>query len=185
MRKQITINLGAQHDAWVSFAKKHGQRPATMAAEVCKCFLEQNNALKSVELSDVTAKRGLYIRLHEDELERLDEIATKMQRSRQHTIIAILRDGIAAEPQFSLEEQKALVSSNYQLSKIGVNLNQIAHRVNAMQNGGPKSAEYRLLLKKMLERTDNLSAAINTHVAKVWKLINAGRYRLSLRREKN
>lgn len=184
MRKQITINLGAQHDAWVSFAKKHGQRPATMAAEVCKCFLEQNNALKSVELSDVTAKRGLYIRLHEDELERLDEIATKMQRSRQHTIIAILRDGIAAEPQFSLEEQKALVSSNYQLSKIGVNLNQIAHRVNAMQSSAIKSAEYRLLLNRMLERTANLSTAINTHVAKVWKLINAGRYRLSLRQDK-
>ena len=184
MRKQLTVNLGAQHDAWVSFAQKHGQRPATLAAEVCKAYLEQHQALKSVEPPETCAKRGLYIRLHEDELERLDEIAARMQRSRQHTIMAILRAASAAEPQFALEEQKALVNSNYQLSKIGVNLNQIAHRVNALQAGGLKGAEYLALLKKMLERTDKLTTAINSHAALVWKLINAGRYRLSLRREK-
>lgn len=180
MRKQMTVNLGPQHGAWLDLARKLGKRPATLAAEVLKFVLEDNDAQAEVPTVN-EARRGIYIRLHKDELECLDVMAAELGKTRQRTVIAIIRDAIAAEPQFSTAEEAALKESNYQLSKIGVNLNQIAHRVNGMGNVNLKNAQGRELLKRLNERTDALSAAINRHVDMVWKLINAGRYRISLR----
>lgn len=180
-RKRLFVDLGKQHDAWVDFAVKNGQRPATLAAAVLKFFLEQNNSLAVEQLPTDIGKRGIYIRLYPDEMECLDTMATEMRKSRQQTIVAILRDAIAAEPQFSLDEEKALVESNFQLSRIGVNLNQIAHRVNSVKVLNLSSEECLKLLQEILKRTDNLNKAINLHVKKVWKLINAGRHRMSLR----
>lgn len=181
MRKQLTVNLGPQHDAWLALAQRFGKRPATLAAEVLKYVLEDNDA--QAEVTTVNeARRGIYIRLHEDELECLDVMAAELGKTRQKTIIAIIRDAIAAEPQFSTAEEAALKESNYQLARIGVNLNQIAHRVNGMGNVDlTKNAQGRELLKRLNERTDALTTAINKHVDMVWKLINAGRYRISLR----
>lgn len=179
-RKQLTVNLGEQHDAWIALAQKLGRRPATLAAEVLKYVLEDNDA--QAEVTTVNeARRGIYIRLHEDELECLDVMAAELGKTRQKTIIAIIRDAIAAEPQFSTAEEATLKESNYQLARIGVNLNQIAHRVNGMGNVDLKNARGRDLLKRLNERTDALTTAINKHVDIVWKLINAGRYRISLR----
>ena len=180
MRNRMSIDLGPQHDAWLNLAKKLGKRPATLAAEVLKYVLEDNDA--QAEVTTVNeARRGVYIRLHEDELECLDVMASELGKTRQRTVVAIIRDAIAAEPQFSTAEENALKESNYQLAKIGVNLNQIAYRVNGMWKVDLKNAQGRELLKRLNERTDALTEAIHRHVDMVWKLINAGRYRISLR----
>ena len=181
MKKQLKIVLGNQHDAWLAYAHSCGIKPSTLAALVLKELLRQNGLDNAPEIAPSSNKRGLYIRLKPDELEFLDRTAEAMRKTRQKTVIAIIRDAIAAEPQFSLEEEKTLSESNYQLSHIGVNLNQIARRVNRMDFGPFKEEKaIRLLLKKQLERTTELTAAINKHVKLVWALINAGRYRLSL-----
>ena len=36
------------------------------------------------------------------------------------------------------------------------------------------------LLKRMIKRTEDLSHTVDEHVSKVWKIINAGRYRKDL-----
>lgn len=181
MRKQLTVNLGEQHEAWLAYAQSCGIKPSTLAALVLKELLRQNGLDEVPVIIPSSNKRGLYIRLNPDELEFLDRTAAAMRKTRQKTVIAIIRDAIAAEPQFSLDEEKALSESNYQLSHIGVNLNQIARRVNRMDFGPFKEEKViKILLKKQLERTTELTAAINKHVKLVWALINAGRYRLSL-----
>ena len=36
MRKQLTVNLGEQHEAWLAYAKSCGIKPNTLAALILK-----------------------------------------------------------------------------------------------------------------------------------------------------
>ena len=64
-------------------------------------------------------------------------------------------------------EVKALRESNYQIYKLGVNINQVAKALN-MGNATSLS----------LKELQNLSDAIDKHVAKVGQLLQATRKRL-------
>ena len=188
MRNQISISLGKQHDAWCSFAKQNGERPATLATKVLQAFLVNQKAQVSEFVSSkVQAKRGFYVRLNDDELKALDNIAERCQRSRKQVLIAIIRNAITQEPQFSLSEETTLKESTRQLSRIGVNLNQIARSLNYLsQDKQARSFEISEVLKLLkLDCNQNLVSAINNHVNKVWRLINAAKYRYPLNKETN
>ncbi len=108
-------------------------------------------------------------------------MADQLYKNRNQTLIAIIRSFVANEPQYTHEEIVVLRDSNSELRKIGVNLNQIAHRTNSINFDRVSDGEtVKELLKRTIKRTDELSHTIDEHVAKVWAIINAGRYRKDL-----
>ena len=155
-----------------------------MAALVLKELLRQNGLDDVPEVEPTTAKRGIYIRLNADEMAFLDEYALKMKRTRQKAVIAVIRNAIASEPQFSLDEEITLKESNRELARIGVNLNQITRKLNSLNMIQCTYQDNKLLLKRVMEGTDKLSKQIKKHVSLVWAVINAGRYRMALKDKK-
>ena len=181
MRKQITVNLGDQHEAWISYAKSCGIKPSSLAALVLKELLKQNGLDVVPEYEPSKAKRGMYVRLNVEEQAFLDEIADKMKRTRQKAVIAIIRNAIAAEPQFSLDEEIALKNSNRELVRIGTNLNQLTRALNLKVESNSYDYDRDFTLR-LTEEIKSLSVAVKKHVDLVWALINAGRYRLALKK---
>lgn len=175
-RKWLNLSLGSQHDAWVEYATRQGERPRTLAAKVLKEHLSNNQALQEVPLTESVSKRGVFIKLHDDEMMLLEDLAVRMRKSRSQTIIAVLRYVLAQEPQFSLDEEKALIQSNFQLSRIGSNLNQIARSINTVKDNNASYSQ-----AKFVTLAQELSKSINTHIKKVWKVVNAGRHRVTLK----
>lgn len=159
-------------------------KPSTLAALVLKELLRQNGLDDVPEVEPTTAKRGIYIRLNADEMAFLDEYALKMKRTRQKAVIAVIRNAIASEPQFSLDEEITLKESNRELARIGVNLNQITRKLNSLNMIQCTYQDNKLLLKRVMEGTDKLSKQIKKHVSLVWDVINAGRYRMALKDKK-
>ena len=103
--------------------------------------------------------------------------------SKTQAIRTLIRYFTANEPQYTLDETDALESSNEELRMIGVNINQIARRVNSMDvrrfnNYDAKTIKE--LVTRLVNRVDKLSGAIIDHTAKVYALINAGKHRCDL-----
>lgn len=140
-RKQLTLNLGNYHDQWLTISNELGVKPATLAAAVIKAALDEhlqqqqgNNEKKSLEsfLPPKGAKKDVSLYLNDDELAAVDRMADQLYKNRNQTLIAIIRSFVANEPQYTQEEIVVLRDSNSELRKIGVNLNQIAHRTNSI-----------------------------------------------------
>lgn len=185
-RKQLTLNLGNYHDQWLTISNELGVKPATLAAAVIKAALDEhlqqqgNIEKKSLEsfLPPKGAKKDVRLYLNVDELAAVDRMADQLHKSRNQTLIAIIRSFVANEPQYTQDEIVVLRDSNSELRKMGVNLNQIAHRTNSIDFDRVSDGEtVKELLKRMIKRTEDLSNTIDDHVAKVWAIINAGRYR--------
>lgn len=188
-RKQLTLNLGNYHDQWLTISNELGVKPATLAAAVIKAALDEhlqqqgNIEKKSLEsfLPPKGAKKDVRLYLNVDELAAVDRMADQLHKSRNQTLIAIIRSFVANEPQYTQDEIVVLRDSNSELRKMGVNLNQIAHRTNSIDFDRVSDGEtVKELLKRMIKRTEDLSNTIDDHVAKVWAIINAGRYRKDL-----
>lgn len=188
-RKQLTLNLGNYHDQWLTISNELGVKPATLAAAVIKAALDEhlqqqgNIEKKCLEsfLPPKGAKKDVRLYLNVDELAAVDRMADQLHKSRNQTLIAIIRSFVANEPQYTQDEIVVLRDSNSELRKMGVNLNQIAHRTNSIDFDRVSDGEtVKELLKRMIKRTEDLSNTIDDHVAKVWAIINAGRYRKDL-----
>lgn len=188
-RKQLTLNLGNYHDQWLTISNELGVKPATLAAAVIKAALDEhlqqqgNIEKKSLEsfLPPKGAKKDVRLYLNVDELAAVDRMADQLHKSRNQTLIAIIRSFVANEHQYTQDEIVVLRDSNSELRKMGVNLNQIAHRTNSIDFDRVSDGEtVKELLKRMIKRTEDLSNTIDDHVAKVWAIINAGRYRKDL-----
>lgn len=189
-RKQLTLNLGNYHDQWLTISNELGVKPATLAAAVIKAVLDEhlqqqqgNIEKKSLEsfLPSKGAKKDVRLYLNDDELAAVDRMADQLYKNRNQTLIAIIRSFVANEPQYTHDEIVVLSDSNSEIRKIGVNLNQIAHRTNSIDFDRVSDGEtVKELLKRMIKRTEELSRTIDEHVAKVWAIINAGRYRKDL-----
>lgn len=189
-RQRININLGSDHQTWLNLASEFQVKPTTLAAALLKSVIAEYNEGKT---SDIKKSIAMYVspsnsstkeiklRLHEDEIAALDLFADKIGKNRHQALIAIIRSFVASETQFSLDEIDTLRASNLELNHIGVNLNQIAHRTNTVDfdriNDSKRIAQ---LVKNLTVRTNNLNEIIKKHVAKVWLVLNAGRYRTDL-----
>lgn len=176
MRKRLSVDLGINHDTWLALAKKLNTRPATLAAHVLKFFLEQNKATdKEFTLVPVKAKRGLYLRLNDEELECIELLAAKLKKNRQQAIIALIESVITSKPLVNEDAERELRESNYQLSRIGINLNQITRFFNSLDKN-ISDANLKFHLSLIYKEHVKLTKAIKIHTAKVWKIINSEKY---------
>ncbi len=108
------------------------------------------------------------LRLNSTESAFITEAAEKADMSVSAFIRMVLRVHIGKVSILNNDEITALYQSNYQLRRIGQNLNQIAHALNAMQS-------VELTAGKIAE----VEAAINAHVERVQAVIHANQEKLA------
>ncbi len=77
------------------------------------------------------ASKKVTLRLKSDDLAALDAAAAKSGLRRTEWLLACARRRLGARPQFSREEGLALLESRRELRRIGVNLRELARRLEA------------------------------------------------------
>ena len=123
---------------------------------------------KSVDLSGDIKQIQTRIRLPKEALAEIDRRAEDRFSSRQHYISALILAHLG-QPQLLGDEIEVLRRSNYELAKVGTNLNQIAKAFNLLvkaQSGGK--------LPEVGKRIAALKADITAHTGRVLKLLKAG-----------
>ena len=169
--------------------KKQDCKPSALASYILKSMVQEevrisdDPQIKNLVTTAKSNSKHQHILLREDELAKLDRYAFIMGMTRHQAIIGIIRSVIADEPQFTTGEIEQLAKSNYELHKLGVNLNQIAHRTNTVDFSNftdKNKEELKTLFNGLIERTDKFTKIVQDHTDKVWKLINASRIRTKL-----
>lgn len=107
------------------------------------------------------------LRLNATESAFITEAAEKADMSTSAFIRLVLRTHIGKVSILNNNEVTALYQSNYQLRRIGQNLNQIAHALNAMQ-----------ATTVTTDKIAEVETAINAHIENVQALINANQEKL-------
>lgn len=188
-RCRLSVSLGAQYEAFVSMCKKQDCKPSALASYILKSMVQEevrisdDPQIKNLVTTAKSNSKHQHILLREDELAKLDRYAFIMGMTRHQAIIGIIRSVIADEPQFTTGEIEQLAKSNYELHKLGVTLNQIAHRTNTVDFSNftdKNKEELKTLFNGLIERTDKFTKLVQDHSDKVWKLINASRIRTKL-----
>lgn len=188
-RCRLSVSLGAQYETFVSMCKKQDCKPSALASYILKSMVQEevrisdDPQIKNLVTTAKSNSKHQHILLREDELAKLDRYAFIMGMTRHQAIIGIIRSVIADEPQFTTGEIEQLAKSNYELHKLGVNLNQIAHRTNTVDFSNftdKNKEELKTLFNGLIERTDKFTKLVQDHSDKVWKLINASRIRTKL-----
>ena len=190
-RCRLAIDLGEHHEAFLELAKKYDVKPATLAAIIIKQAIsdEVQNGDKRIACLIPAATNNTshqHLRLREDELKVLDEYSSIMGQTRHQALVGLVRAITVNEPQFTIGEIESLEKSNYELHKIGVNLNQIAHKTNMLDLEKFKNTQAEIimqLINSLIDRTDGCHNMIVKHIETVWKLINSARFRTKLKQK--
>lgn len=102
------------------------------------------------------------IRISKASSVRLAELAKSEGMSVNRYIIMLLHAHLHKEPTLTMNEVKAVQHSNYQLYKIGVNINQIAKALNSLQSANLSSR----FLKQLHESIDKHFTTIGNLIQK-------------------
>ena len=124
-------------------------------------------AFSDKEISLLTVMGKLTIKGENLHIEKLNVEAAEQSMSLNQYIRLLLITHLAKEPVPTTKEVQALRDSNYQLHKLGVNINQVAKAINS---GSATS----LTLKEL----QNISDTIDNHFGKVGTLLQAARRRI-------
>lgn len=190
-RKRIYVDLGDYHNEWIQISERFGVKPSSFASALIKNTIDeikQQNEIISFKLDNlaehIQEKRTteLKLRLNQEETAALELFAAHIGRSKTQAVISILRSYLANQPSYTLDEEDALENSNEELRMIGVNLNQVAHRVNMMDLDSfakQDVEDVKKLIKRLTKKTETISKEIKEHTKKVFDLLNAGRHRAS------
>lgn len=132
---------------------------------------------RTVDEEELTKPHTLKLLLKESENAALTRIATSQGVSRQQFVIGLIRMAAASEVQFTKDETQALYAATWELRKIGVNINQIARRLNEEAKAGRlRGTEAAQFLKLSTVLTNRMELV----VSKVGDLIKASRARCKL-----
>lgn len=102
-RRQLTVNLGEFHDAFLELAAKYAVKPATLAAAILKQSVSdeiQNGDKKIALLITPNNSKAVHqhLRLREDELKVLDEYSSIMGQTRHQALVGLVRAITVNEP---------------------------------------------------------------------------------------
>lgn len=108
------------------------------------------------------------LRLPRAAVERINDLAEERLSGRNYYLTSLILAHLG-QPQLQGDEIEVLRRSNYELAKVGTNLNQIARAFNALvkMKGGEKMPE---VGKKLA----SLRKEITEHTGKVLRVLNAG-----------
>lgn len=136
-------------------------------------LIAQHLQNRSTDTFDITAEQTrdtvrVELRLPSIAVQRLEEIAHQRLSSRNHYINSIILAHLGA-PQLQGDEIEVLRRSNYEISKIGTNLNQIARAFNILVQSQEK-----IQLPEIGKKIASLRKEISTHTHKVLRVLETG-----------
>ncbi|WP_037587641.1 plasmid mobilization relaxosome protein MobC [Stenoxybacter acetivorans] len=126
--------------------------------------LEQNS-LQAIAhgTDDEAGKYRLELKLFPDDYQYLQAVAAQQHMSANAVAVQLLRYHITKHPELSDKEEEALYQSNYQLLRIGRNLNQIARQLNSFEAGNITANEIRQLSAIIDKHTEQVSEVLHKH----------------------
>ncbi|MEB0046979.1 MULTISPECIES: plasmid mobilization protein [unclassified Pseudomonas] len=167
--RSMNVHLGTELKArWTDYCLALGKSPGAAVKAAIEHQLAQAAApeLKTYQQIAETPtrepKQRFEILLTASEKAAIQERAHLERCSMRRWIIDAIRVGLTHEPQFGMDEIDALGESNYQLLRLGRNLNQIARRLN--------DGEYEPVT---VERIEVLNGLIRKHTEVVSQAIRA------------
>lgn len=110
----------------------------------------------------------LEIKPSEKEYEILKKLAEEHQCTANYLVLTILRHYLTSQITLSTAELTALYQSNYQLLRIGRNINQIARHLNTME-----SVEF------SIKHIESLQKTIDEHTQKISAMMTANKKRFA------
>ncbi|WP_267390772.1 plasmid mobilization relaxosome protein MobC [Snodgrassella sp. B3088] len=105
-------------------------------------------------------KKRLEIQINNDQLEYLKAVAELHLMTSNAFVVDIIEHYITGHPTLSNNETQALYQSNYQLLRIGRNLNQIARQLNIGESGGITTDEIQKLRTIIEKHTESVNEVI-------------------------
>lgn len=117
---------------------------------------QEDQTITEIEIDDAEGKYRLGIRLLPQDYQYLRTAAQQQSMSANALVVSILRHYIDHHPTLSDKEAEALYQSNYQLLRIGRNLNQIARQLNAGESASLTTEEIRQLRHIIEQHTDTV-----------------------------
>ncbi|PPS48210.1 mobilization protein [Pseudomonas syringae] len=175
--RAINVHLGVDlKTRWVAYCAGLGKTPGAALKEAIEHQLMNSvtdqppKAYKQLE-GVRERKERFEILLTSSERAAIQERADAERCSSRRWIVDAIRTGLTQEPQFSMSEIDALGESNYQLLALGLNLNQIARRLNEGRYE-PITVERIDALSLLIERhTDLVSDAIRASLER-WSIVH-------------
>lgn len=127
-----------------------------------KLLYEQGFLTETPKSSSSEGQSRFEIRLCNQDQQALEKLANQEGMTLNRYVTMLLRGYISKGPQLTTNEVKAIRESNYQLYKIGNNLNQVAKALN-MEEVSANSVK--------LEAIESLQAMMRQHMLTVHPLI--------------
>jgi len=126
-------------------------------------------ALPSRPITEAEAQDSVRVelRLPRSVLAGLTDQAEQRLTPRNHYLAGLILERVG-QPQLCGDQIEVLRRSNYELSKIGTNLNQIARAFNTLVNGGTGK------MPEVAKKLVSLRREINQHTKRVLSALNAG-----------
>jgi hypothetical protein len=125
-------------------------------------------AMAPLTVADAGNTVRVELRLPRSAFEKVTEIAESRFSARNYYMTSVMLAHLA-QPQLQGDEIETLRHSNYELSKIGTNLNQIARAFNVLVKAGEAGK-----LPELGKRIAALRREITEHTSKVLRVLNAG-----------
>ncbi len=158
-------------------ARSTGKTRSRFARELITRSLSAKPIYRAIDEEELRKPHMLKVLLKESENAALARIAQAQGISRQQFVIGLIRIAAAAEPQFTNDETKTLYAATWELRKIGVNVNQIAKRLNEEAKSGrlqgSEAAQFLKLSTALTQRMEEVAGMVG-------ELIKASRARCKL-----
>ncbi|MDB0516273.1 MobC family plasmid mobilization relaxosome protein [Ralstonia solanacearum] len=164
---RITVDLLEHKQAWLDYCESHGTTPSAAFRQIVQSLLRAQPEAPSLTIVDHEPEKATVrkkISLTPSEVEQIEAVASAEGFSSSRWIVALIRARLTGTPQPGQQELEALARSNWQLLRIGRNLNQIAKALNSSPHD---RTVYRI---ELIEETD---ALIREHAKVVSDLMTA------------
>lgn len=158
------------HAKWLAYCANLGSPPSTVIRRSIEEQMLGKPAPSEIKPSKALDTKGGQKRVKLSVLFTETEREGIRLRAKHHSvtlagwIVRIVRAALTYAPVFDAEQTEVIQESNYQLSKIGTNINQIARRLNEQQDAQNKAIE--------LAELKAMRREIKAHVNKVETLIS-------------
>ena len=147
--------------------QKIGKDSVSLLAKTCLLALLEpfkiSSASNNIEEQSDSNKYRLELRLIPTIYYYLKTAASQQFMTPNAVAVSILRHYIDQHPTLSDKEAEALYQSNYQLLRIGRNLNQIARQLNVGESISLTAHEIRQLRKIIEQHTDKVSDVLQAN----------------------
>lgn len=117
---------------WYKLAKAQGITSSVLSRRLIQTFLsdQDSRGLDPIEPTQSTSRKILKIRLTENEYFNFSKVSKQLCMSNQECLVRVVRAFLMNGYVVSENESEAVKLYVQELRKIGVNLNQIAKRIN-------------------------------------------------------